>query len=129
MTTAAPTRIFPHLQASYDEYAAVHASSGAAMAAALNAISRKVDADRAFLEAFQNLAGPAGQAGTAEPQGARPVTAEPKAEEPPPPSQSPQPPPLPPAWGALSDSAADDVEEWRAELSRRRQEALQREGT
>lgn len=123
MTTAAPTRIFPHLQAIYDEYAAVHASSGAAMAAALNAISRKVDADRAFLDAFQNLASPA------VPQDARPVTAEPKSEEPPAaPSQPPQPPPLPPHWGSLSDSAADDVEEWRAELSRRRQEALKREG-
>lgn len=122
MTTASPTRIFPHLQAIYDEYGLVHASSGVAMAAVLNAVSRKIDADRAFLEAFQHLSV------TTAPQ---PVTATQISDPAPAPAEPEtplQPPPLPPHWGGVSDSAADDVEEWRAELYRRRQEALKREG-
>lgn len=121
MTTASPTRIFPHLQAIYDEYGLVHASSGVAMAAVLNAVSRKIDADRAFLEAFQHLAATSPQPVTATPiSDPAPAPAEPETPL--------QPPPLPPHWGGVSDSVADDAEEWRVEMARRRLEALRREG-
>lgn len=116
---ADPARIYPHLQAIYDEYHLVHSASGQVMADALNVLSRKIEADKAFLDAFRSLEVVTGHSGAE----AAPLPGVPTS----PPVAS-GPPPLPPHWAPLDEGQdGGDLDEWRSEMTRRRLDALKRE--
>ena len=50
-----PTRVYAHLTALYKECLIIHEASGNALVETINALSRKAEADKAFLDAFQHL--------------------------------------------------------------------------
>tara|TARA_R110000868_G_scaffold4998_6_gene30976 strand:- start:560 stop:889 length:330 start_codon:yes stop_codon:yes gene_type:complete len=50
-----PTRVYAHLAALYKECLIIHEASGNALVETINALSRKAEADKEFLDAFQHL--------------------------------------------------------------------------
>ena len=53
--TADPSRVYAHLAALYKECLIIHEASGNALVETINALSRKAEADKAFLDSFQHL--------------------------------------------------------------------------
>ena len=110
-----PSRVYAKLHELYAEAKAVHDASGNALVEIINALSRKAEADGAFLAAFQHLVA---QPMTAAPPATDDLATRATQEFPE------TPPPLPRGYDIPPPNIGDSDEEYEARLREVRERAI-----